>query len=689
MPKADIARLIRPRSIALIGSGAWTDAVALGNQVLGYTGKIFRVHPTRVSTAGSPYYRSVADLPEAPDAAFVAVPNHDVPAVAGDLARLGAGGFVCFSAGFSEAPGELGVRLTQELVNAAGSLPFFGPNCYGYVNYFDRVSMLPDQIVGSATARGVALICQSGTIALTLTYHRRSLPIGLVYSVGNQTRLSVEDLIEALCVDDRVTAFGLYLEGVKDPLRFAQAAEAARRAGKPIALIKSGRSALAARTAHTHTGALTGADQVFDAFCRQAGIARCETLGTLCETLKVFHTHGPLKGNKTLMMGTSGGDMAMSADVSRFLELDAAPLPEPQAARMQELLTERVSIANPLDLHTYLWFDPPQLRKVFIEAFGAGYDVTGLMLDCPPEGEADSSSFDAVIDVYIDAARHSSTKTALISSLPETMGAKVRQRCLAGGVAPLQGLREAMEAFSLAAAVGRRWAMNPQVQLQIPTDSVGPSVAYSLTEKEAKAALGEFGVTIPRGAGATEETAAVLAATLGFPVVMKVSAADIEHKTEAGGVALNLRSEAEVATAAKRLSALSPALLVEEMIGDAVAEVLVGVILDVQFGQVLVIGSGGVFTELMSDSISLLPPWTAQAIEAAVSRLGVAKVLAGFRGRPRGDVRALVDLIGAVARYASANVESLVELDVNPVIVRPEGRGAVAVDAMIRVKLDQ
>src|SRR5450755_2723048 len=201
MPSADIHRLIAPRSIVLVGAGAWTDAVAAGNVTIGYSGVLWRVHPTRASTATTKYYRSIAELPGIPDAAFVAVPNHEAPGVAGALAARGAGGFVCFSAGFSELGTESGHRLTRELEANAGELPFFGPNCYGFVNFFDKVAMMPDQIVGSAVKRGVALICQSGTIALTLMFNDRSLPIGCLFTVGNQTRLAVEDLIEVLCND--------------------------------------------------------------------------------------------------------------------------------------------------------------------------------------------------------------------------------------------------------------------------------------------------------------------------------------------------------------------------------------------------------------------------------------------------------------------------------------------------------
>jgi acyl-CoA synthetase (NDP forming) len=683
----DIHRLIAPRSIALIGAGAWTDAVAAGNIAIGYSGDLWRVHPTRVSTSATTYYRSIADLPGIPDAAFLAVPNHEAPGVAAALAARGAGGFVCFSAGFSETGTESGHRLTHELVASAGALPFFGPNCYGFVNFFDQVAMMPDQIVGAPVKRGVALICQSGTIALTLMFNQRSVPIGCLFTVGNQTRLAVEDLIEMLCDDARVTAFGLYLEGIKDPERFARAAERARLAGKPITVIKSGRTAAAARTAHSHTGALAGADEVFEAFCRQAGIARCDTLGTLCETLKLFHSGGPLTGRKVLVMGASGGDMAMTADVARELNLDFAPIPPAQTAALRDLLTDRVTIANPFDIHTYLWFDPPALKRVFSEILHSDYDAAGFMLDSPPEGKADSAAYDAVIDVFIEAAQDAPTRAALVASLPETISARIRQRCLDGGVVPLQGQREALEALSLAGGVGTTWTSQCGVQLQQPPLPTAASAeVHALSEHAGKAALAEFGMGIPRGELVPAHAAAKAAAAMGFPVVLKASGAHLEHKTEVGGVALNLRTEADTAQAALRLAKLSDTLLVEPMFTDGVVEILIGVIVDPQFGQVLVLGAGGVFTEIMSDSVSLLPPWTEQSVAAALQRLTISKLFAGFRGKPAADVPALIGAALSVARYASANVATLVEIDVNPVIVRPAGRGAVAVDTMIRLR---
>src|SRR5581483_10059029 len=285
--------------------------------------------------------------------------------------------------------------------------------CYGFVNFFDGAALWPDQVVGKRCARGVALICQSGTIALNLLFNDRSLPIGYVLTVGNQARLTVEYMIELLADDERVTAFGLYVEGIKDAEHFARAVEKARRAGKPIAMVKAGRTEAAARTARSHTGALAGADVVFDAFCRQAGIARCDSLATLCETLKVLHMGGPLPGRRVMILGASGGDMAMTADAARDLSLTFPAVSPEQFARLREILTDRVHIANPFDFHTHIWFDRPALRAMFSVVQRSGYDAVGFMIDCPPAAKADPATYVAAVEEFIAAYPGATTRGAV------------------------------------------------------------------------------------------------------------------------------------------------------------------------------------------------------------------------------------------------------------------------------------
>jgi acetate---CoA ligase (ADP-forming) len=748
MNASSIKRLLAPRSIALLG-GAWADAVAAASRAIGYTGELWRVHPKRPSTPETPYFRSIDDLPGSPDATFVAAPNTEVPNIAQALVRREAGGFVCFAAGFSETATDQGNTPTHALARGAGDLPFFGPNCYGFINFFDGAALWPDQVIGTRRERGVALICQSGTIALNMLFNDRSLPIGYVLTVGNQTRLAVEDMIELLADDERVTAFGLYVEGIKDAARFARAVDKARSLGKPIAIVKAGRTEAAARTARSHTGSLAGADVVFDAFCRQAGLARCDSLAALCETLKLLHTGGPLPGRRVLIMGASGGDMAMTADAARDLDITFPTIPDEPVARLREILTDRVHIANPFDFHTHIWFDRPALRAMFSVVQRAGFDAVGFMIDCPSAVKADPKSYIAAIEEFIAAYPGAPTRGAVICSLPESLDAATREMCLAAGVVPLQGQRQALEALDLAASVGEAWASGARVELRRPTlqpdeshandrsaaagqpntsssdapvhaiespsapdhgavagapntpsshalaRSAGlPSPdhntppARTLTEPEGKAALSAFGVRIPKSRVVKPSDAAAAAEAIGFPVVIKAASASLEHKSDVGGVALNIRTRAEAEAAADRLSRLSDNLLVEEMVADGVAEILIGMTVDPQFGQVLVLGAGGVLTELLQDTVSLLPPFTAPAIESALKRLKVGKLLAGYRGKPPADVAALVETALACARYAAANVDKLLELDINPVIVRPVSRGAVAVDALIRIAGD-
>jgi acyl-CoA synthetase (NDP forming) len=726
-----IRRLLAPRTVALFGS-AWADAVDAAGKAVGFSGEVWRIHPKRPSTADVKYFRSIDELPGAPDASFVAAPAREVPNIAAGLARRGAGGFVCFAAGFSETGTAEGHRLTSELVSGAADLPFFGPNCYGFINFFDQVALWPDQVVGHRVDRGVAIICQSGTLALNLLFNDRSLPIGYVLTVGNQTCLAVEDMVELLSADERVTAFGLYVEGVKDTVRFAQAVGKARAAGKPIALVKAGRTEAAARTAHTHTGSLAGADAVFDSFCRQSGIARCDSLSTLCETLKVFHSGGPLRGRRVLVMGASGGDMAMTADASRDLGLIFPPFPPAAAAQLRELLTDKVTIANPFDFHTHIWFDAPAMHSMFSTVHASGFDATGFMIDCPPADQADPAAYVVAIEQYIATFPGPPARGAVICSLPESMAPSTREMCLAAGITPLQGQREALEALNLAGEVGETWASGTRVELRIPArtgasggreptgagreaahggheaahaghgaERTGHEAAHAshdaertgreavpvrtLAEYAGKAALAAFGVNIPRSRVVSPHEVATAAQDIGFPVVIKATGAHLEHKSEVGAVVVNIRTVADAEAAAQRLSKLSDTLLVEEMVADGVAEVLVGMTVDPQFGQVLVIGAGGVLTELLRDSATLLPPFTGESIEAALRRLKVSKLLAGFRGKPAADVPALVSTVLACTRYAEANLNSLLELDINPVIVRPAGLGAVAVDALIRL----
>ena len=299
----NLKRLFQPKTVAVFG-GIWSDYVVEQCQQLGFPGKIWRVHPKRDEC-----FSSTNELPDIPDCAFLGINRNLTIQVFSELRELGLGGAVVFASGFEEEKD--GLDFSIRLEKAAGELPFIGPNCYGFVNFFDSVALWPDQVTGEFLNRGVAFIAQSGTIAITVLGQRRSLPLGYVITIGNQQRLAAEDIIRFTAADERVTAIGLYLEQINDLSKFIEAVDFARSMGKPIALIKAGRTEKGRLVAQTHTGAMTGSDTFYDNLFERLGIARCENLSSLVETLKILHFYSPLKSNKVLVLGASGGDMAM------------------------------------------------------------------------------------------------------------------------------------------------------------------------------------------------------------------------------------------------------------------------------------------------------------------------------------------------------------------------------------------
>jgi acyl-CoA synthetase (NDP forming) len=442
-----LQRVLNPRRIAVVG-GHWADTLIQANRTLGFNGDIWHVHPSRPDC-----YSSLDHLPGAPDAAFIGVPSANVPAIVRQLRAKEAGGFVCFASGFEEA-GNL--RLTDELRAAAGPMPFLGTNCYGFINYFDGVALWPDKVTPWRPTRGVAIICQSGGVGIGFTHSQRSLPIGYLVSVGNQTQVTVEDLIETLSGDERVSAFGLYVEGIKDTPKLRRAIATAHRAGKSIAVIKAGRTPAAAEAALAHTASITGDDAEFDTLCDVEGITRCDTLSSLIETLKVLHMGGPLRGNRVLAMASSAGYAIMTSDVARHTDLDFAAIPDQTARELREILGPRIVIANPLDFQTLHWHDQPRMRALFRTVFAANYDAIAFMFGYPSQECADTSDYDMPIDEFMDVAAGSATRGAVLAPLPEFFSARLRNRCLEKGVIPLQGHLEGLQALCAAARARRR-----------------------------------------------------------------------------------------------------------------------------------------------------------------------------------------------------------------------------------------
>ena len=677
----DLKRLLRPASLALVG-GAWCDMAAIQCRGLGYGGRLYRVHPTRPSTAVETYHRSLAELPEVPDCVVLGVNRELTVAALPEAARLGAGGAVCFASGFAEAQTARGHELNAQLQAAAGALPFLGPNCFGFVNFLDRVAVWPDQVGGEPVSRGVALICQSGAISVTLMAQQRELPLGYLITVGNQARVQQHHLIDELLQDPRVTAIGLYVEALGDLAGFVAAAERARAKGVPLAVIKSGRTEASAKATLSHTASLSGADRLYDALFARLGIARCRSLAELVETLKAQHVFGALPGNRVLMTGCSGGDMAMTADLADGLGLEFPPLPDEAKAELLALLGDKVPLANPFDFQTWIWYDKLKMERLFAILAGAGYDAVGFLIDHPDPAYCDVSSYETALRLYLEAMLAAKVPAAAIASLPEALPKRLRRLTLTRGAVPLQGLPESLKAVADTARTGAAWRQAAPVTI-LPGPVTGSPRA--LTESAAKAELAAAGMAVPRGWIGPAAGAAAAAGRLGFPFALKTSSAAILHKTEVSGVVLNLRDAAAVEVAAARLGALAPEVLVEEMADDAVAELLLGVTADPQFGPTLLLGAGGTLTELLRDSIPLLLPVSEAQVLEALRQLRVWPLLEGWRGKPAGDVAAVTRAVLALAAYVTANATRLLELEINPLLVRPAGRGAVAADVLLRL----
>lgn len=692
--KKNLQRLLKPRHIVFVGGNNLQDAIR-STEAIGFAGDIWVVNPKYETIAGRRCYRSAAELPEVPDAAFVAVNNELTVGVIRELAAIGAGGAICYAAGFAET-GPDGERLQQALVAAAGDMALVGPNCYGVLNYLDGAAMWPDRHGGKPVDKGVAIISQSGNVALNLTMAERSCPIGYVISVGNQAVLGVGDYIDALLEDDRVPAIGMYLEGLTDVAAFSRAAARALEKGVPIIVLKAGTSELGTQLTMSHTSSLAGSDEMYQALFARLGVIRVDSLTHLMETLKLCAITGPAPGRNLAILTCSGGDSAISADLAEAAGLDLPHLEAGQAAALRSQLPDFASISNPMDYNTGIWGKPEELERCFNTVMsGERFDAILLVLDFPRANTGDTRPWQDAVDAIIRASKTSGKLAVVASTIPELLPEHARETLAVNGVAPLQGIWRALKALGdtawyvkrrrdvLAAGGIESLFLNPP-RTPVQGDRL-------LDEWDSKRALAAYGLPIPAAHLVKADEAAEAASALGFPVVLKIVSDKVPHKTEAGAVKLNLKSAAEVKEAAAAIvrnvaaiPGVEDRFLVEKMMNGAVAELIIGLKRDPQFGLALVLGSGGILVELVKDSAVLLLPTSREEAGKALTSLRGYRLLQGFRGRPVGDVEAVIDAVMAVANYAQAHQDSLLEVDINPLLVLPVGQGVVAADALIR-----
>lgn len=673
----DLSRLLRPASIAVIGGGTWCANLVRQCARMGFAGPVWSVHPSKAEIGGARAYPSLGALPAAPDAVFVGVNREASIATVAQLRDMGAGGVVCFAAGFLEAEAELGdgAAMQVRLLEAAGDMPIIGPNCYGFINYLDGALLWPDQHGGARCDSGVAILTQSSNIAINLSMQARGLPIAYLMTAGNQAQLGLADLGRAILADPRVTALGLHIEGVGDLRAFEALARDAQAKGKPIVALKSGRSEQARAATQSHTASLAGSDAGAAALLARLGIAQVTSLPQMLETLKLLHFAGPLPGKAVASISCSGGEASLMADTARDHDITLPPLTESQSRALRAALGPRVALANPLDYHTFIWGDVPAMTATFAAALDGPADIGVLIADFPRPDRCDPAAWDCIFEAGAEARRRVGKPLALIATLPDCLPEAAAARAIADGLIPLAGLDEGLAAIARAAWLGQ--ARATPAPLLLPGNPAHPR---TLSEAEAKTALAVHGLRIPHSRRAPSPEA-LKAALDEMPLPLVIKAEGLAHKSDAGGVVFARTPEDLPAAQAQARAMPCQSWLVEEMIEGPIAELLIGVRRDPAHGFVLTLGAGGILTEILRDTVCLLLPVTEAEIDPALGRLRLAPLLDGYRGQPAAHRAAILRAVMAVQAYVTTHAQSLEEVEINPLLCT--ANDAVAVDALI------
>ena len=696
---ACLKRFLNPKSIAVFG-GAW--AVNVIEQLIksNYQGNIWPVHPQRDNICGLPTYRSIDDLPGSPDAAFIGVNREATIDVVAELKARAAGGAICFASGFKESQinAEIATHdLQARLIEVAGVMPILGPNCYGYLNYLDNVCLWPDQHAGKPVSEGVAIIAQSSNIAINITMQRRGLALTHMLTVGNQAQIGVSELAMAVLSDPRVKAVGFHLEGFGDLRAFENMANHARALGKPLVALKIGKSAKAQLASLTHTASLAGNAVASSAFLARLGIAEVDSISVLLETLKILHQIGPLSSSAIASMSCSGGEASLMSDLAINSALVYPDLSSDQQTKLTAILGDKVDLANPLDYHTYVWGDVPAMTACFSAVLNGECALNVLVLDIPRSDYCEPQGHYCAIEAIIAAKQNTGANVAVLSVLPENLEEAINQRLIEAEIVPLHGMSDGIAAIDAAIRSGalltaitdyQPVALAPVAQEYISQakaleSGAGPDAAsYCLDEAAAKQALQAFGLLSPASQTVAKKSDVIDAAKLlNFPLVLK--GLGVAHKTEANAVVLGIQTKAELAQALESITDCADGYLLEEMVSDVIAELLVGITVDKTGLMLLTIGAGGIFTELMSDSVSLCLPTSAMQIADAIEKLKIAKLLHGYRGKPGVNFTALINAIDAIVQFSLSQRDSLIELDINPLMVGQQK--SVAADALIRL----
>jgi acetate---CoA ligase (ADP-forming) len=691
----ELGRLLHPRTVAVVGAtervGAYAGQTLLNLRTLGFPGEVWGVNPGRASAHGFECFPSLADCPSPPDAVVVAIPAAGAPAVVEEAGALGCGGAVVYGAGFGEVSSGTALQLDLSEAARRHSLPVCGPNGNGIVQLHERLALWGDALNPLEAGR-VALVSQSGNLAVNALATRRGLRLHTVVSCGNSSVLDPADWIAELALDGGVGSIAVYLEADGDGARLCEALAVCAERGVGVAMLKVGTSSAGAAAAAAHTGAVAGDQRVFRALVEEAGGAWADDVHELLEMAKALAVPGARvpRERGLAILTCSGGDSALAADECERIGLRLPPLGEDAARRLRELLPDAATVANPLDYTALIWGQADTLRDI-VTIVGSDPAIGQVLVLYDQlvgiQGDPDES-WAAVREGILAGAQASPAPVMMAATLPELLDDTAAARFAASGVPAIAGLQTGLACVTAL----RRQPANPARLREIAgaaaqpgangTSPAGALPAKALAEHEAKDLLRGARVPVVDGrVVATEDDAVRALDELGPPVALKLSAPSLVHKTEQSALVLGLKSSAAVREAHRRLAALpveDGAVLVERM-ADPAVELLVAARREAVV-PALVVGLGGTWTEI-HDDVAIVPlPASPERVERALRSLRGAPLLTGGRGRTPLDLAAVAGLASRVGDLLLNRGLSLIEL--NPVLVYE--RGAVAVDAVVR-----
>ncbi|NCX87027.1 MAG: CoA-binding protein, partial [Rhodobacteraceae bacterium] len=541
-----------------------------------------------------------------------------------------------------------------------------------FINYLDHAALWPDQHGGTTVDKGVAILTQSSNIAINITMQTRGLPISYIMSVGNQASLGFSEIGMYLLSDPRVTSLGLHIEGIGDLKAFEELTTKARKLGKPIVALKVGKSAEARRAAQSHTASLAGDAQSAKSLFKRLGIAEVDRLEVLIDTLKIFHSYGPLSSKNVRSLSCSGGEASLVSDLAQAYGIQFPKLEKENISELRSVLGEMVALSNPLDYHTYIWGDINAMASTFIAMMRQHNGITIIIVDFPRDDNCDPSAWNCVITAAKMAKKSENKPLALVSTLSENIPEHVSFELLESNIITLHGLDTALAAISVSSI--DQMVVNPKpIFLSNPT---GKSILVD--EYDAKKSLEKYGLKLPETAKCLQSDAHLVSDQIGYPVVIK--ALGSAHKSELGEVFLNLENKKSVKEALRKIS--KKHVIVEKMIGDAVVELLVGIVHDPAHGMLLTVGAGGVLTEILSDTSSILLPSSKSEVLDCFNQLKISKIAKGYRGALGVDINQIIDAIMKIQDFVLDNRDKLFEIEINPLIVTTSE--VIVADALIR-----